>query len=257
MEKKVWYLTGASKGLGLALIKKLLAGGHRVAAASPFLSILVDEVSKTPDAGFLPLEFDPADESSVTNSIRTTWETFGHIDTVVNNAGYGAADPSDTATVIRNILPWLREQGSGHIINISLAEHPADIGPREYAADIGLREYSADIELPELPGQQAQYPDIHLTNVVRGAFHSQFPAEKDQARAMTIPIDGKQIGDPGKAAAALMEIAGLPEPPHVLFLASNAHHLVTEKMATLAAYINGHPDVSKSNGPVCRSHLIH
>ena len=231
MEKKVWYLTGASRGLGLALIKKLLAAGHRVAAASPCLSILVDEVSKTPDAGFLPLEFDPADENSVASSIRTTWDTFGHIDTVVNNAGYGAADPGDTAAVIRNILPWLREQGSGHIINISLAEHPADFDLPGLPADIGLREHPANVGLSDLTAEDLLYPDIHLTTVLAGAFGSGFPG---LPAAHTISIDGRQIGDPQKAAAALLEIAGLPTPPRLLFLASKAGKLAREKMAALS-----------------------
>jgi hypothetical protein len=195
MEKKVWYLTGASKGLGLALIKKLLAAGHSVAAASPFLSTLVEEVGKTPDAGFLPLEFDPADESSVARSIRTAWETFGHLDVVVNNAGYGAADPRDTTIVIRNVLPWLRTQGSGHIINIGL---------------------------PELSARRAQDPGVHVTAVIRGASHARFATEPDQDRSMTIPIDGRQMGDPQKAATALLTIAALPEPPSRLFLTSIA-----------------------------------
>lgn len=230
MEKKVWYLTGASKGLGLALIKKLLAAGHRVAAASPCLPILVDAVSQTPDAGFLPLEFDPADENSVASSIRTTWETFGHIDTVVNNAGYGAADPGDTATVIRNILPWFREQGSGHIINVGLAEHPADIGLAGLPADIGLREHPANVGLSDLAAENLLYPDIHLTTVLAGAFGSGFPG---LPAAPTISIDGRQIGDPQKAAAALLEIAGLSTPPRLLFLASKAGKLAREKMAAL------------------------
>jgi hypothetical protein len=201
MEKKVWYLTGASKGLGLALIKKLLAAGHRVAAASPFLSTLVEEVGKTPDAGFLPLELDPADENSVALSIRTTWETFGHLDIVVNNAGYGAADPCNTAIVIRNVLPWLRNQGSGHIINIGLPEPSA--------------------EQTKKPGVY-QNPSVHVTTVIRGASHTLFANEQDQDRTMTIPIDGRQMGDPKKAATALLTMAALPEPPSRLFLTSIA-----------------------------------
>ena len=77
MDKKVWFITGASKGLGLALIKKLLAAGHRVAAASKHLPALVEAISKTPDAGFLPLEFDAADEVAVARSIHATRETSG------------------------------------------------------------------------------------------------------------------------------------------------------------------------------------
>jgi len=208
MEKKVWYLTGASKGLGLALIKKLLSAGHRVAAASPFLSALVEEVGKTPDAGFLPLELDPADEDSVARSIRTTWETFGHLDIVVINAAFSAADPRETATVIGAALPWLRTQGAGHIINVGLPEPsaPPTQNPGIY----------------QNPGVY-QNPGIHMTTVILGGLDTRLTARQGQDETMTIPIDGRQMGDPKKAATALLTIACLTDPPTCLFLASNAH----------------------------------
>jgi len=206
MDKKVWFITGASRGLGLALIKKLLIAGHRVAAASKHLPELVETISKTPDAGFLPLEFDAADEAAVARSIRITRETFGRIDIVVNNAGYGAADPRETAAVIRTMRPWLRTQGAGHII---------------------------DVNPPQLPAQPIRYPDVHITAVVTAPFHTRPMAAPDPAFTMTIPIDGKQIGDPQKAAAALIAIAALPEPPTRLFLATNAGNLAAVRMAEL------------------------
>jgi NAD(P)-dependent dehydrogenase (short-subunit alcohol dehydrogenase family) len=206
MDKKVWFITGASKGLGLALIKKLLAAGHRVAAASKHLPALVEAISKTPDAGFLPLEFDAADEAAVASSIHATRETFGRLDIVVNNAGYGAADPRETAAVISTALLWLRTQGSGHIINVNT---------------------------PQLPAQHTRYPEVHLTTVDCGPFHTMSTGSQDPASTLTIPIDGKQIGDPQKAAAALIAIAELPEPPTRLFLTTNAGNLAAAKMAGL------------------------
>jgi short-subunit dehydrogenase len=198
MEKKVWFVTGASKGVGLALIKQLLAAGHSVAAASKFLPALVEAVSKTPDAGFLPLEFDAADEAALANSIRNTRETFGQIDTIVINAGYNPADPHETAAAINNILPWFRTQGAGHIIGMGM---------------------------PALPEKDNRYPGIHLTTVIPGASQTQFPVNQDPASSMTFSIDGKQIGDPQKAAAALLRIAALSEPPTRLLLVSNAVNL--------------------------------
>jgi NAD(P)-dependent dehydrogenase (short-subunit alcohol dehydrogenase family) len=206
MDKKVWFITGASKGLGLALIKKLLAAGHRVAAASKHLSALVEAISKTPDAGFLPLEFDAADEAAVARSIRITEEIFGRPDIVVNNAGYGAADPRESAAVISTALAWLRTQGSGHIINVNT---------------------------PQLPAQHTRYPDVHLTTVSCGPLHTLSTAGEYPASTLTIPIDGKQIGDPQKAAAALIAISALSEPPTRLFLATNAGNLAAAKMAGL------------------------
>jgi hypothetical protein len=205
MDKKVWYVTGASKGLGLSLIQQLLAAGHRVAAASKFLPELVDAVSKTPDAGFLPLEFDAANDAAIAGSIRTTRETFGPIDTVVINAGYQAANPLETNAVIRNMLPCFQTQGSGHIISIGLQQ---------------------------LPGQYTQYENIHLTTVVTSAFQP-LPLPG----AMTIPIDGKQIGDPRKAAAALLQIAALSKPPTRLLLTSTASNLATGQKAGLKEMI--------------------
>jgi NAD(P)-dependent dehydrogenase (short-subunit alcohol dehydrogenase family) len=206
MDKKVWFITGASRGVGLSLIQQLLAAGHRVAAASKHLPALVEAISKTPDAGFLPLEFDAADEAAVARSIHTTRETFGRLDIVVNNAGYGAADPLETAAVISTALPWLRTQGSGHIININTRQ---------------------------LPAQYTRYPDVHLTTVDCGPLQTMSPASQDPASTLTIPIDGKQIGDPQKAAAALIAIAELPEPPTHLFLTTNAGNLAAAKMAGL------------------------
>jgi uncharacterized protein (UPF0276 family) len=206
MDKKVWFITGASKGLGLALIKKLLAAGHRVAAASKHLPALVEAISQTPDAGFLPLEFDAADEAAVARSIRITRETFGRLDIVVNNAGYSAADPRETAAVISTALPWLRTQGSGHIINVNTLQ---------------------------LPAQYTRYPDVHLTAASCAPLHTLSTASQDPAGTMTIPIDGKQIGDPQKAAAALIAIAALSDPPTRLFLATNAGNLAAAKIAEL------------------------
>jgi NAD(P)-dependent dehydrogenase (short-subunit alcohol dehydrogenase family) len=203
MDKKVWFITGASQGLGLALIKKLLAAGHRVAAASKHLPALVEAISKTPDAGFLPLEFDAADEADVARSIRITEETFGRLDIVVNNAGYGTADPRETAAVISTALTWLRTQGSGHIINVNTQQ---------------------------LPAQNTRNQDIHLTTVSCGPLRTQTTASQDTASTLTIPIDGKQIGDPQKAAAALIAIAALSEPPTLLYLATNAGNLAAAKM---------------------------
>ena len=132
---KTWFVTGASQGLGLALVKKLLQAGHQVAATSRHLSALADAVD-TDSAAFLPLQVDLADDASVQQAITHTINTFGRLDVVVNNAGYGIGgsieelSPAEvqqsfdvnvfgTLNVCRQALPHLRQQGSGHIINIS------------------------------------------------------------------------------------------------------------------------------------------
>ncbi|HLZ90046.1 MAG TPA: SDR family NAD(P)-dependent oxidoreductase, partial [Puia sp.] len=152
MEKKVWYITGASKGLGLALVKRLLADGHQVAATSRSLEALEEAAGYPPADQFLPLEVDLSSEASVAGSLLTTHEVFGRIDVVVNNAGYGIGGALEELTieeirdafevnifapiiVIQKVMPYLRTQRSGHIINIaSIAGFAGVLGWSVYAA---------------------------------------------------------------------------------------------------------------------------
>src|SRR5207344_2801362 len=86
---KVWYVTGASQGLGLILIKKLLENGYRVAASSRNVHTLNHAVGLIDKDRFLPLAVDLNNLDSIEDSIQQTLSTFGRIDVVVNNAGYG------------------------------------------------------------------------------------------------------------------------------------------------------------------------
>ncbi len=139
--QKVWFITGASKGLGLALVKRLLAEGFKVAATSRKMSELTEAVG-THDS-FLPLEVDVTGEASVKEAINKTISKFGSLDAIVNNAGYGLPGALEELpledikkefevnvfamiNVIRQALPQMRKQRSGHIFNIgdSLRQRP-------------------------------------------------------------------------------------------------------------------------------------
>jgi len=85
--QKVWFVTGASKGLGLALVKQLLDQGHQVAATSRSIDELNAGVSAKPSVNYLPLNVDLRSENSVGKAIEQTIQQFGRIDVVVNNAG--------------------------------------------------------------------------------------------------------------------------------------------------------------------------
>ncbi len=125
MDKKVWYVTGASKGLGLALVKKLLENGYPVAATSRSAETLKSAVGTVENDAFLPLEINLTDAGSVSASIKQTVEHFGAIDVVVNNAGFGIGGSVEelseqevaesfnvnvfaTIQVIKRALPYLR-----------------------------------------------------------------------------------------------------------------------------------------------------
>jgi NAD(P)-dependent dehydrogenase (short-subunit alcohol dehydrogenase family) len=127
-------VTGASKGLGLSLVKRLLNDGYKVAATSRTIDSLEKEVSSSPN--FLRLEVDVTNEQSVSGAVNLTLKTFGTIDVVVNNAGYGQlgtleelsdkearenfdANVFGLLNVMRNVMPHFRGKKAGDIINIS------------------------------------------------------------------------------------------------------------------------------------------
>lgn len=132
---KVWYVTGASQGLGLILVKKLLESGYRVAAGSRNVQTLSHAVGVIDKNRFLPLAVDLNNLDSIDESIQQTHATFGRIDVVVNNAGYGMTGTLEETgeqdirnifnvnvlalvDVVKSVLPVMRNQKSGYIINI-------------------------------------------------------------------------------------------------------------------------------------------
>jgi len=132
---KVWFVTGASKGFGREFVSAALDRGDKVAATARNTDTLIDLVQKYGDA-VLPIELDVTDRDQVFAAVKTAHATFGALDIVINNAGYGLfgtveeitehqlRDQLDTNLfgvfhVTQAVLPILREQGSGHIIQIS------------------------------------------------------------------------------------------------------------------------------------------
>src|SRR3954470_21986909 len=134
-ESKTWFITGCSTGFGRELAKAVLAKGYRavVTARDPKQ---VEEITAGHEGRSLTLRLDVTDEALVAESVRRAEEHFGHIDVLVNNAGigyFGAIEESEEAEVRRmfeinffglanmtkEVLPLMRKNRSGHIVNIS------------------------------------------------------------------------------------------------------------------------------------------
>jgi len=258
--KKVWFITGASKGLGLSLVHQLLKAGQYVAATSRDISELKKAVNN--DGGkFLPLAVNLADEQSVEDAIKATVTKFERIDVVINNAGYGIGgsieELSDeetrnsfdvnvfgTLNVIRKASPYLRAQRAGHIINIaSIAGIAGATGWAVYAAA-----KSAVIALSEVSAEDLKEFGVKVTVVAPGAFRTSFLtadslilaanpiAEYEEVRAIHskyLKMDGQQIGDPEKAAAAMISLASMPNPPLHLLLGNDALQRANNKLESL------------------------
>ena len=132
---KVWLITGSSKGFGRAFTEAALERGDRVAATARDTSTLADLVERYGDA-ILPLTLDVTDREAAFRAVSSAHETFGRLDVVINNAGYGLFGTVEEITeqqlrdqlevnlfgvlhVTQAVLPIMREQGSGHIIQVS------------------------------------------------------------------------------------------------------------------------------------------
>lgn len=271
---KIWYVTGASKGLGLTLVKKLLATGYKVAATSRNSEALSLAVGAENSENFLPLEVDLVNETSVAESLKKTQDVFGKIDVIVNNAGYGIGGAIEelsqeeiaegfninvfgTINVIKYAMPYLRAQRSGYIINISsIAGFAPATGWSIYAAAkhaiIGLSESLAD---------DVRSLGTKVTAIAPGAFRTQFltkeslvfaenqiedyedvHASHDRFRNM----DGLQLGDPEKAAQVMINLAESENPPVRLYLGSDAYRRASAKMETLSSMLEEWKDTSLS-----------
>uniref|UniRef100_F4CC44 3-oxoacyl-(Acyl-carrier-protein) reductase n=1 Tax=Sphingobacterium sp. (strain 21) TaxID=743722 RepID=F4CC44_SPHS2 len=260
--KKVWLVTGASKGLGLTLVKKLLDAGYKVAATSRDINALRSEVDHS-GSEFLPLQMDVVDEQSVAKSINRIVDTFGMIDVVVNNAGYGQIgtleELSDkearqnfdinvfgSLNVIRHVMPYFRKQHAGTIFNISsiagfLGTFPGwGIYNATKFAVAGFTE-ALSAEAKSL-GVSAVvvYPGYFKTNfLLKGSMRlAQNPiAEYKEARDLEViheeQVIGNQPGDPEKAAAVFIEVAEMETKPLHLFLGSDSYKMARDKMATI------------------------
>lgn len=271
-DTKVWYITGASKGMGLSLVKKLLAKGHKVAATSRSAAAF-DHLSSAGDQ-FLPLEVDLKSEQSIADSIKKTVEHFGELNVVINNAGYGLGGALEELTaeeieenfevnffavvrVVQQSLPYLRKQRSGHIINISsIAGFAPGTGWSMYCAAkfavSGLTEALAN-DLKPL--------GIRVTNVLPGWFRTNF-AKADaiaynqnqiedyaylrEYHEKMNHMDGTQPGDPDRIADAFLALVGSQQPAVNLFLGSDAFDRAKSKIAQLTTEMETWKAVAQS-----------
>ena len=273
--KKVWFVTGASKGLGLTLVKKLIAEGYFVAATSRNISEL-QKVISAENSDFLPLEVDLVNENSVSEAISKTVEKFGKLDVIVNNAGYGQLGTLEELTdkesrqnfdtnvfgslnVIRKSMPYLRAQKSGLVINIaSIGGLTGDFpGWGIYCAT-----KFAVVGFTEGLAAEAKEFGVNATVVYPGYFRTEFltggslrtPENEIDAYTMTRQIqkaheqdiNGNQPGDPEKAAVALVELAAMENPPVHLVLGSDAFQMANNKLSTLQNEISDFKTLSIS-----------
>jgi len=260
---KVWYVTGASQGLGLTLVKKLLEKGYRVAATSRNTQALRKSVGMTDTEQFLPLAVDLNNLDSIDESIGQTLAAFGRIDVVVNNAGYGMSGTVEeiaeqdirsifdinvlaTIDIVKSVLPVMRKQRSGYIINMgSVAGFAGAPGWSVYSAT-----KAAVAAFSEVLALDVKEFGIHVTVIEPSGFRTGFLTKNSlvyteskidgyQAVKDTLTrylaADGNQPGDPERASEIFMELAESQQPPLHLYLGQDAYNRASGKLAAMTS----------------------
>jgi len=269
-----WFVTGASRGLGLELVKQLLARGENVAATTRSAERLLAALDGIDIARLLPLTVDLADESQVSAAGRHTLDRFGSVDVVVNNAGYGylsaVEEVSDADArrmfdiqvfgvwnVLRALLPHLRTRGRGHVVNISSVLGITTVpGWGLYSAG----KFALEGMTEALAGEVAEH-GIRVTLVEPGYFRTDFlttdslalPAATtdgyESIRRMTsehLAMQGTQLGDPVRGAAAILALVDRGDGPLRQLLGSDARAYATAKVEALRADIEAGAELALS-----------
>jgi NAD(P)-dependent dehydrogenase (short-subunit alcohol dehydrogenase family) len=243
---KVWFVTGSSRGLGREFVAAALSRGDKVAATARKSASLDDLVATYGDA-VLPLEMDVIDKAAVFESVKRAKEHFGRLDVIVNNAGYaqvGAVeelseqelrDQLETnlfgaAWVIQAVLPYLREQRSGHIIQLSSAAGviAMPLGGAYHASKWALEgltealagevaDFGVKVTIIE-PGGFATRGGKNPDPLANGHMAQTHPAYDGLRRRLAALVGNQPAGDPAAAAQALLKIVDSENPPlRVLF----------------------------------------
>ncbi|MCA8315252.1 SDR family NAD(P)-dependent oxidoreductase [Burkholderia multivorans] len=264
---KIWFITGASSGFGKALAEHVLARGDCAVLTARRLAPLEAIAGPHGDRA-LALSMDVTDAAARATALQVALQTFGRIDVLANIAGRGSCGAVEefspaqlreqmelnffaAAELTREVLPHMRAQGSGHVLNLTsvagLVTFPA-CGPY-CAAKFALEAWSEALHHEVAP------LGIRVTLVEPGAFRTEFAGDAnmrpeqslDAYRPIVAPMldyfereGGKQAGDPAKAARVMVDVVNSDVPPLRLMLGQDAYRAwdaaIAARQADLAAW---------------------
>jgi NAD(P)-dependent dehydrogenase (short-subunit alcohol dehydrogenase family) len=273
-EKKVWFITGAGRGLGVDIAKAALAAGHAVVATARNAESVSQALGEHDD--LLAVDLDVTDPTAAQAAIAATVERFGRLDVLVNNAGNFQAGFFEEMTpeafrsqiettlfgpvnVTRAALPQLRAQRSGLVVTISSTAGIAS--PVEFTTAYAASKFGVEGFMEGLAPEVAPF-GIRTMLVEPGFFRTELltpqstqyaePSIEDYAERSKRTIeawqgmDGKQGGDPAKLADALVELAALEEPPVRFAAGADAVATFEQKANELLAQADAHRELSTS-----------
>ncbi len=272
--KKIWFITGAGRGMGADFGKAVLAAGHSVVASGRD----TDRVSKAlvQSNDLLPVKLDVTSLADAEAAVRAAVDRFGRIDVLVNNAASFYAGFFEELTpeqfdrqlsvsligpmnVTRAVLPVMRKQRSGHIISISSSAGLAagfDFVSAYAASKFGLEGWMESLQAEVSPF------GITTTVVNPGFFRTELLTEQstnyaepsiadyDERRGPLVEYwksqNGRQSGDPAKLARAIVTIASQQTPPRRFIAGADSIATAEQKIADLKAQIESYRELSTS-----------
>jgi NAD(P)-dependent dehydrogenase (short-subunit alcohol dehydrogenase family) len=255
---KVYFITGTSSGFGRALAEAVLERGDQAVLTARKPETVTELLEKN-SQNAIAVRLDVTDAEERQAAVKAALDKFGRVDVLVNNAGYGTLGAFEefsseqlrrqmevnffaAAEMTRVLLPIMRRQKSGHILNVSSVGGIVSLGGFAVycASKFALEGFSEGLR------DEVKPLGIHVTIVEPGAFRTSFAGDSNVRPESTIvdyrpviePIErylygnnGKQPGDPHKAALAMIEAVESDEPPLRLMLGADAFGLLDQKRA--------------------------
>jgi NAD(P)-dependent dehydrogenase (short-subunit alcohol dehydrogenase family) len=272
-DKRVWFITGSGRGMGVDLARAALAAGHAVVATGRDTETVADAVGDADD--LLVAELDITSLASAEAAVRAAADRFGRIDVVVNNAGNFYAGFFEELTpeqierslttnlvgpmnVTRAVLPVMREQRSADVIAITST---AGIVGQEFCSAYAASKFGVEGWMESLRFEVEPF-GIRTTIVEPGFFRTELLTNESTAyaelsiddyaerTAQTRPaweaMSGKQGGDPAKLAKALVMVVDQEQPPLRWVAGADAVATVEQKASELLAQVDAYRDLSSS-----------
>ena len=271
--KKVWFITGAGRGMGVDIAQAALAAGHAVVATGRNTEAVVDAVGEGDD--LLVVELDVTSLASAEAAVQSAVDRFGRIDVLVNNAGNFHAGFFEELTpeqierqlttslvgpmnITRAVLPVMRKQRSGNVVTITST---AGIVGQEFCSAYAASKFGLEGWMESLRFEIEPF-GIRTTIVEPGFFRTTL-LEKESTTYAELSIDdyaertartrpaweamsGKQGGDPVKLAKALVTVVDHDQPPLRWVAGADAVETVEGKANELLAHVDAHRDLSTS-----------
>jgi NAD(P)-dependent dehydrogenase (short-subunit alcohol dehydrogenase family) len=272
-DKKIWFITGAGRGMGVDIAKAALAAGNAVVATGRNPDAVAEAVGAADD--LLAVKLDVTSPADAEAAVQAAVDRFGRIDVLVNNAGNFEAGYFEELTpeqiarqlattlvgpmnVTRAVLPVMRKQRSGHVVTISSS---AGFTGVEFGSAYAASKWGVEGWMESLAPEVEPF-GIHTTIVNPGFFRTELLTKEStnyaaasiddyaersaSMREFWESMNGKQGGDPAKLAQALLAIVAEEQPPFRFIAGADAIETAEAKLAERQQQIDAFRDLSTS-----------